>query len=305
MSARSAVVLWMLAGLGAAFDAAVARADQPPSSATPPSTPSEPSGTSAAPPSTPVEAPAPERVFQPDNRLILSADGESLTGTNGGAGGSINYLGQPSANALLGVGAEYQRLATANWEFASFTGAYGHTLTANSHWNVHGEAHEGVGRSATGLGSSNFDYSIVAAGGGLTAATGTSFDLEERQIDVQTSHGSLPKFTLAQPFGRHLLTTFAYAHSVGGNLNTSYGLARVDVLGPGYSVIAGGDLGHVNPAVINIQGLFLVESRHLSEVFLGFTKNIAHVDLTLLGDDQDLEGIKRVTLTLNITVHLR
>jgi hypothetical protein len=276
----------------------------------PPSTSSQPGGGTtstppSAPPSAPVAAPTPEQEFHPDNRVILSADGESLTGTNGGEGGSINYLGQPSANALLGIGAEYQRLATANWEFASFTGSYGDVLGTHSHWNVHGEAHEGVGRSATGLGSSNFDYSIVAAGGGLTAATGTSFDLEERQIDVQTSHGSLPKFTLAQPFGRHLLTTFAYAHSVGGNLNTSYGLARVDVLGPGYSVIAGGDLGHVNPAVINIQGLFLVESRHLSEVFLGFTKNIAHVDLTLLGDDQDLEGIKRVTLTLNITVHLR
>lgn len=304
MNTRVTVYSGMLAALAAACYATVARADQPPSSAGQPSTPSQPSGT-AAPPSVPIEPAAPEPEFQPDNRLILSADAESLTGTDGGAGGSITYLGQPSVNSLLGIGAEYQRLATSNWEFASFTGAYGNKLGASSRWNVHGEAHEGTGRNTNGLGTSSFDYSIVAAGGGLTAPFGLSLDLEERQIDVFTSHGSLPKITLAQPFGKHLLTTLAYAQSVGGNLDTSYGLARVDVFGPGYSVIAGGTVGHVTPAVINIQGLLLVQARHLSEVFLGVTKTIRHVDLTLLGDDQDLEGIKRVTVTLNITVHLR
>jgi hypothetical protein len=305
MSARTALLLALLSGASLGLAAGPARADQPAGSPAPPSTPSEPSATPAAPPSAPVAAAAAGEEFQGDNRLILSADGESLTGTNGGEGGSVNYLGQPSANALLGVGAEYQRLAGANWEFASFTGSYGNQITADSRWSVHAEAHEGTGRSSSALGSSTFDYSIVAAGGGLTAPGGLSFDLEERQIDVQTSHGSLPKATLAQPFGKHLLTTLSYAHSFGGNLDTSYGLARLDVLAPGYSVIAGGSLGRVTPAVINIQGLLLTESRHLSEVFLGVTKTIAHVDLTLLGDDQDLEGIKRVTLTLNLTVHLR
>ena len=305
MNTRPAIYSCMLVALAAACCASVARADQPPSSAAQPSTPSQPNGTAAS-PSVPVAPAAPESEFQPDNRLIFSADAESLTGTNGGAGGSINYLGQLSVNSLLGVGAEYQRLATSNWEFASFTGAYGNKLGTSSRWNVHAEAHEGTGRNTDVLGTtSSFDYSIVAAGGGLTAPFGLSFDLEERQIDVFTSHGSLPKITLSQPFGKHLLTTLAYAQSVGGNLNTSYGLARVDVLGPGYSVIAGGTLGRVTPAVINIQGLLLVEARHLSEVFLGVTKTIRHVDLTLLGDDQDLEGIKRATVTLNITVHLR
>lgn len=305
MSRRLAALPWMLAGLGVLLDATVGRADQPPTTATvPPSAPGA-SGAPVAPSPAPGAAPAAEQEFVPDNRLIFSGDVESLTGTNGGEGGSINYLGQPSANGLLGVGAEYQRLATSNWEFASFIGSYGNAITPHSRWNVHGEAHEGVGRSSTAAGSSDFDYSIVAAGGGLTAPGGLTFDLEERQIDVSTSHGSLPKLTLAQPFGRHMLTTLAYAHSVGGNLDTSYGLARLDVFGHGYGVIAGGSLGRVTPAVINIQGVLLVESRHLSEVFLGFTKTIAHVDLTLLGDRQDLEGIKRATLTLNVTVHLR
>jgi hypothetical protein len=305
VSRRLTALLWTLTSVGALLNATLASADQPPT--TTPVPPSAPGASSApaAPAPALSAAPATEQEFVPDNRIILSGDVESLTGTDGGEGGSINYLGQPSANGLLGVGAEYQRLATSNWEFASFTGAYGNAITPNSRWNVHGEAHEGVGRSSTATSSSDFDYSIVAAGGGLTVPGGLTFDLEERQIDVSTSHGSLPKLTLAQPFGKHLLTTLSYAQSVGGNLDTSYGLARIDVFGHGYSVIAGGTLGRVTPAVINIQGILLVESRHLSEVFLGFTKTIAHVDLTLLGDNQDLEGIKRATLTLNVTVHLR
>jgi hypothetical protein len=305
MTTRIVVLLWMVSGVAVAFDATSALADQPPTSTVPPSTPSQPGGTAAAPPPAPVAAAGAEQEFQPDNRIILSGNYETLTGTSGGEGGSINYLGQPGPSGLLGVGAEYQKLATSNWEFASFSGAYTGAMGARSHWSVHGEAHEGVGRTSTSAGSSNFDYSIVAAGGGLTAPGGLSFDLEERQIDVSTSHGSLPKLTLAQPFGRHLLTSLAYAHSVGGNLDTNYGLARVDIFGPGYGFIVGGSYGRVTPAVINIQGVLLVEARHLSEIFLGVTKTIAHVDLTLLGDDQDLEGIKRVTVTLNMTIHLR
>lgn len=296
---------WVLLGALAAFAGAVAQADEPPASAVPPSTPGAASGAPASPASAPAAAPAPQPEWQPDNRIILSGDRDTLTGTDGGEGGSINYLGQPSANALLGVGAEYQKLATANWEFASFTGAYGHALTSDSRWSVHGEAHEGAGRSSTGIGSTTFDYSIVAAGAGVTAPGGLTFDLEERQIDVQSTHGSLPKVTLTQPFGKHLLTTLSYAYSVGGNLDTRYGLARVDVLAPGFSVFGGGSVGYVTPAVVNIEGVLLAQARHLSEVFLGVTKPIAHVDLSFLGDDLDLERIKRVTFTLNITVHLR
>jgi hypothetical protein len=64
-------------------------------------------------------------------------------------------------------------------------------------------------------------------------------------------------------------------------------------------------LGHVTPAVINIDGVLVAEAHHLSEAFLGVTKSVSRVDLTLLGDDLDLAGIKRMTLTLSITVHFR
>lgn len=68
--------------------------------------------------------------------------------------------------------------------------------------------------------------------------------------------------------------------------------------------LMGGDFGRVNPTVVNINGVLLPEARQLKELFAGITKPIHRVDLTLLGDDLNLAGIKRFTLTLNSTVHL-
>jgi hypothetical protein len=238
--------------------------------------------------------------WQPDNRLVFSGNGESLTGTRGGEGGSITYLGEPDASTLFGVAAEYQNLAGSSWAFGSVNAAYNQGQAGDWRWGLHADAHEGDGRT----GSQHWDYSIVAGGAGFTLPVGLSLDLEERWIDVDTSYGNLPKLSLSQPWGPHWLTSFAYARSVGGNLDTAFGLGRVDFYGPGFNLLLGGSLGHVNPTVININGVLLPESRHLAEVFGGVTKPLHRVDLTLLADSIDLQGIERLTLTLNITVHL-
>jgi len=233
------------------------------------------------------------------DRIILSADGDRLTGTNGGAGGDITYLHQEGA-VLVGVAAEYQRLATSRWGFGSFNIAYSHDLTATSRWNVHAEAHEGTGRTA----GSPFLYSIEAAGLGAAFPHAVSADVEERQIDVDTSHGSLPKAALSKGWGSHLLTTVGYAHSIGGNLDSSYGLLRLDVYLPGVNLIAGGDLGRVSPTVLNINGVLTSQARHLKEEFGGISKPFKRFELTLLGDKIDLAGVSRFTLTLNCSIPL-
>src|SRR5579863_1980874 len=179
------------------------------------------SGTAAqanAAPDTPL-APA-----APADRLILSGDGATLTGTNGGGGGSAGYLHAFNADALVGVGLEYQKLDGADWAFGSLNAAYSHALTDTTRWDVHGEVHEGEGHTA----GSFFRYGIEAVGAGSSIPGGFAVDLEERQIDVAGSYGSLPKATLSKVWGTHWLTTVAYAHSIGGNLNTSYSLARID-----------------------------------------------------------------------------
>jgi len=254
-----------------------------------PATPSAPA--SVATPATPV--------WHADDRLLLSADGATLTDTDGGGGGSIGYLHQSTPDLSFGVAAEHQRLAGAYWTFGSVSGAFSHRLTDSVRWSMHGEVHEGAGHT----GEHSFDYGIEALG--VSATThGLTADLEERQIDVDNNHGSLPKVTLSKAWGNSWLTTFAYAYSFGGNLNTEYSLVRVDFYRPGYSLLGGGTFGRVNPAVVNVNGLLLSEAKHLNELFAGITKPVHRVDLSLLADELDLAGSKRFTVTLSATLHL-
>jgi hypothetical protein len=298
---RSGTALGYLAPLLALAGVSAARAQAPvaaPATTAPPATTAAPATTPATATSA-SSAAAP--VWHPDNRLIISGDGESLTGTNGGGGGSLEYLGEVNANTLLGVAGEYQTLAGSHWEFGSLNVAYSHPLTQSTRWDISGEAHEGSGQSGT----THFGYAIEALGAGLALPDGVALTAEERQVDVDTSHGSLPKIGLSKVWGTHWLTSVGYADSIGGNLNTEYGVARIDFLSAPIQLMAGGSVGRVAPAVLNIEGVLLPEAHHVTEVFAGVTKPTRHVDITLLGDRIDLQGVDRFTVTLTATVHFR
>jgi len=58
-----------------------------------------------------------------DDRIALSAQGSSLTGTGGGGGASAAWLHNFDADTLAGVAAEYQALSVSHWAFASLNGA--------------------------------------------------------------------------------------------------------------------------------------------------------------------------------------
>jgi hypothetical protein len=264
--------------------------------------PPQGAASTAAPPAPPPVAPPPaSAAWEPDNRVTLGGDWATLTGTRGGEGGNIGYLQQFTPHTSVGIGAEYQRLASAWWAFGSLNGAYSHALTDHSTWDFHADAHEGRGESNHRF----FGYDIAGAGLGVAVPGGVSLDAEDRWLDVDSSRGFLPKLTLAKSWNTHWLTTLAYARSYTGNLNTSYGLARVDFYGRGFNLLAGGDVGRVAPAVLNIDGVLRAEARNFTEVFAGIGKTISRVDLTLLGDRIDLLGIKHLTVTLDLTIHVR
>ena len=298
---------WELAGALLLTLACAGRAwaqpEPSPATAQAPPTPAAPanSTTSATPAPAPATASA-APTWQPDNRLIISGDGDSLTGISGhGGGGSLGYLAEINPNALIGVAGEYQTLAGSHWAFGSLNVSYSHALTQSSRWNINGEAHEGSGQS----GRTHFGYAIEALGAGLTVPGGVTLSAEERQIDVDTSHGSLPKAGLSKAWGTHLLTSIGYAQSVGGNLATQYGLARIDIITSPIQFVLGGDFGHVSPSVLDIQGILLPQARRLSEEFVGLTTPTQHADFSLLADRIDLQGVVRLTLTLTATVHFR
>src|SRR5262249_11441722 len=59
----------------------------------------------------------------PDDQLVLSGDGSTLTGDHGGGGGSATWLRKFDTGGLIGLGAEYQTIFNSHWMLGTFSGA--------------------------------------------------------------------------------------------------------------------------------------------------------------------------------------
>ncbi len=261
----------------------------------------------AAAPAQPAAAPAPAAPPAAptgrDDRISISGNGSTLTGTNGGGGGSIGWLHNFSADALAGLAVEHQVLSVANWTFGSINGAI--TVgPGNARYSFYGEAHEGSGDD----GSRHFDYRTEALGVIGTYYHRLSVTLEDKQIDVETTHGNLPKIGLAYLWNPHLNTSLSYSYSVNGNLGTRLTAGRIDVYTHPVNVLAGLSFGQVSPTLLNVVGAssLVIPGQRLREGYAGVSKNFPALrgDLSLIADYQDISGSKRFIGTLNYIFHV-
>jgi hypothetical protein len=243
-------------------------------------------------------SPSPTPAAVADQRLVFSTNGSTLTGGSGGGGASAAWVGSIGPDAVLGAGAEYQQIANAHWTTGNFSGSLGLPGQLKTHLYV--EAHEGAGD----IGNHPFHYNVVSGGllGQLTPEV--TLQLEERYIDIDTSHGSLPKLGLTYRPTLQLSASMSYAKSFGGNLGTRLVMGRIDYTGSGFNALAGLAGGPVAPAVLNLQGAVISPSPQLREGFAGIGKTFGRTDWLLLGDYQDVSGTKRTSIALTCTVHL-
>jgi hypothetical protein len=234
-----------------------------------------------------------------DDRLVLSANGSTLTGDHGGGGAAATWLRQFDSGSLFGLGAEYETVYNSHWTLGNFNGSLA-LGQQSAKTTLYAEGHLGSGET----GGESFHYTNVA-GGIVTAATSwLSVQLEERYIDIQPSRGNLPKLGVSMHVAPALLASLSYAQSFGGNLDTKLGTARLDYAGARFTWLLGAAYGPVAPRVLNLIGQTVGPSKTLKEGFIGAGKSFGRTDWQLIGDYQDLEGFKRTTITLNCTVHL-
>jgi len=233
-----------------------------------------------------------------DDRIVLSVNGSTLPGTNGGGGGSAGWLHNFDASTLAGIAVEHQGLSNAQWTFGSVNGSLTRDL-GDARYSFYGEAHEGAGDD----GPRAFKYSVVAAGIFGTYFHRLSVQLEDRQFDVETTHGNLPKLGLSYLVNPHVLTGVSYADSVSGNLGTHLTSARIDVYTSKANFLADGAFGQASPTVLNLD--VNLPGKTLNEGYVGMTKPLRHLraDLTLVVDYQDLSGSGRVAVTLTYIFH--
>lgn len=235
-----------------------------------------------------------------EDRLLLSGNGEWLTGGSGGGGGSALWSHTFAPRDVLNLGAEYQTIANSHWTNGILSGSFG-LGSATSGSAVYFEAHEGAGDVA----QSAFDYSVITAGLLATPIEWLTVQLEERRIDVSTSHGNLPKLGLSFRVAKPLLVSVSYADTAGGNLGTQLTTLRLDYVGPAVNALAGAATGKAAPAVLNLLGQVVRPAPRLTELFAGIGGSMGRGTWQLLADYVDLEGFKRTTVTLSCSLPLR
>ena len=233
-----------------------------------------------------------------ENRLLFSGNGDWLTGGSGGGGAQALWSHTWAPGDVVNAGAEYQQIANAHWTNAVLSGSL--RLGESAANTLYGEAHEGAGD----IGASGFHYSVLTAGYLGAATSWLTVQLEERRIDVDTSHGNLPKAGLTFHVAKPLLLSVSYADTVGGNLGTRLGTLRADYVSPALTAFAGGASGRAAPAVLNLLGQVVQPSPKLTEWFAGLGRSFGRTDWQLLADYEDLAGFKRTTVTLSCTLHL-
>ena len=274
------LALWALAlGAGAGF---AQEAGAPP-----PATPSGPANT-AVPNPTQTPASTPVHHSMSEDRITFSANGSSLTGTSGGGGAAGGWLHNFNPDTLLGAAVEYEALSVAHWTFGSLNGA----LTrgpSNQRYTLAAEVHEGAGDD----GPKAFKYRVEAL-----SLSGTYFHrftatVEDRQLDVETTHGNLPKVALSYLWSPHVQTALAYQYSISGNLDTRLTSGRIDIYEPLVNFFGGFGIGRTSPTVIGqVGGGTVLQSRQFREGYLGLSRPLPrlHSDITLIADYQRLQG---------------
>jgi hypothetical protein len=234
-----------------------------------------------------------------EDRLLFSTDGAWLTGGIGGGGASALWSHTFAPQEVINVGAEYQQVSNSHWTNGILSGSFG-LGSGTPATAIYFEAHEGAGD----LPVRSFNYSVVTAGLLNAPTEWLTVQLEERRIDVDTSHGNLPKLGLSFRVAKPLLLSVSYADTAGGNLGTQLTTLRLDYAGQTSTALAGVARGRAAPAVLNLLGQIVRPSPTLTEVFAGAGRSFGRADWQLLADYQDIEGFKHTTVSLLCTLHL-
>jgi len=247
----------------------------------------------AAPPAAP-SAPSP-------NSLVISANGSTLTGASGGGGGSVTWL-HDFSSGVLGIGGEYERLAGAHWQFGSLSGSAS-TGDTSAKWTFSADGHFGNGEIPVFQGTRPFNYDVEGADITGTFAAKLTLQVEARQYDIDTTHGTLPKASVGFLWTPQVQTTISYAKSFTGNLGTQMETARLDYYGHTVNWLLGAAAGHVAPPVVNIYAGTTGTAPQLREGYVGVSKAFWRADWSILGDYLKVAGEKRITLTIVCTLH--
>jgi hypothetical protein len=247
--------------------------------------------------------PSPDRLTLMVSNVSLSGstdvNGVRIGGDDGG-GAAVGWLHNFSSSTIAGVGVEYETIGDSHWTFGSLSFAYGVGSTKYRS-NFYADGHKGSGKDDV----HSFTYGTYTVGLIQNLTPRFAVLIEDKQIDVDTTHGNLPKLGVQYLWNQKFLTAVSYSHSVSPDLGTRLWSARADYFGKHVNLIFGGAAGKATPVVLGDLGTQIrIPGLTTREGFVGIVKPFARMDVTLLADYIKIADIKRTTITLNGSVRL-
>jgi hypothetical protein len=236
-----------------------------------------------------------------DDRFAIALAGHTLTNTDGGWNASAMWLHNFSTDTILGVGAESQTLyGAARWTFGKLTFNHGFG-ESQDRTNLYFDVFEGSGHDDL----HNYRYSIVDVG--LYQSFGRQFTLqfEDKQINVDTAKGNLPKLAMQYLWAPWLSTSVGYAHSVSGTLDTRLALARIDGYTKTVNVFAGLANGQAAPIVSGLPPGTPVPGFIEHEYYVGIGRDFSRADTKAILDYVRIGNSNHWTLTFSAILHKR
>jgi hypothetical protein len=251
---------------------------------------------------------APAAAFAADisevaDRLTLSGAGlkqEAGDGTEfDGGNGSIGWLHNFNSNTLLGVAANYQKVADAHWSYGTLNFSHG-MGQASRRSTLYAEANQGSGEDNV----HSYDYGVYTLGLYQNVTRQLSLQFEGKQVDVDTVSGNLAKVGVQYLWSPRFISAVGYQLSTGGGLGTRLISYRFDLSGKAMTFIVGGANGEASPVTIDRPDVARPGTAY-QEHYIGVSRAFSRADFTVLADYLNLGDNERYTLTLNCTIHLR
>jgi hypothetical protein len=229
-----------------------------------------------------------------DDRLIVGANGATVSGAGRGAGGSASWV-EDLPKAVVALTADYQTLGSSRWGYGAISVSF-----SSGSGTYYAEINRGAGENGLADGNHHFAYDAATIGAGATIGKKVSLQLETRQIDIDTAHGNLPKATFEYLWLPGLRTSATYARSVTGNLGT-----KITALGLEYdrtvTWLAGAGAGHVSPPIVNLESSQSVAQYR--QAYVGISTEPASTVWSVVIDHLRVGGIRRTMLSVTCSLH--
>jgi hypothetical protein len=247
-----------------------------------------------------LEAQAPQTTTQPpaaptpQDSFLASWQLDPASFADGSSGLSLDWIRRTTRGPIVTAGGGLFSIANSRWGL----GRFGAAVKVSPRVTVQGQTSVGGGSTA----GSRFKHLTLRGDLSTQATPRVSVTFGDEYISVAAAHGHLFRAGTAVRVSQRAAVDVTYATSIGGNLNTTFMVARVDHAAAALSVSAGVALGRTTPEIVSLTGTTSGGSQALRQVFAGISRPMGRVDLRVAIDVLRLATVTRSTLTFAVVV---